>query len=149
MAIQRAAASARPAPRQTGNHRDQVQGLLDRLARAVAAGDGKAAAALWDVPALVLGDNEARAISSPAEIEQFLGGAKAQYNAQGITHTRPEIRDLRWLTPLISLVQVRWPWLDDKGVEMGQETSTYILRRDATGALRLHAAIMNRASKPH
>ena len=142
------APSGTSAPRQSGGQRDQVQGFLDRLARAVTAGDGKTAAALWDVPALVVGDQEARGISSPAEIEQFFGGAKAQYNAQGITDTRAEIQDLRWLTPHIAVVQVRWPWLDSQGVEKGQENSTYILRHDSTGSLRLHVAVMQGASPP-
>jgi hypothetical protein len=64
---------------------EEVQVFLDRLARAITAGDGKAAAALWAVPALVLGDTEARAIATREEVAQFFGGAKEQYNAKGIT----------------------------------------------------------------
>lgn len=126
--------------------RSEVQALLDRLARAVTTGDGKAAAALWAVPALILGETEARTIGTPAELETHFGGAKEQYNARGITDTRAEIVELKWLTPRIATVQVRWPYLDRQGQEVGEETSTYTLRRDEGGALKLQAAVMHGAS---
>ena len=80
------------------NARNDVQQLLDKLGRAVTSGDGKAAAALWEMPALVIGDQQVTAVASAQEVEQFFGGAKEQYNAKGITDTRPEIARLDWPT---------------------------------------------------
>jgi hypothetical protein len=127
----------------------EVQALLDRFARAVTSGDGRTIATMWDVPALVLGDQESRAVSAAAEVEQFFGGAKEQYNARGITDTRGEIVRLDWPTERIAIVEVRWPYLDARGNEVGEETSTYTLRRDDSGELKVRVAVMHGAAAPH
>lgn len=125
---------------------EDVQGFLDRFARALTAGDGRAIAKMWDTPALVVGDRQLTAVSSPAEVERFFGGAREQYNDRGITDTRAEIAVLDSLTERIFNVTVRWPYLDARGNEKGEETSTYTLRRNDKGDLRLCVAIMHGAS---
>jgi hypothetical protein len=64
-----------------------VRALLARLARALTSGDGKAAAAMWATPALVIGDDMALTVSSTTDLQDVFGGAKAHYNARGITDT--------------------------------------------------------------
>lgn len=125
----------------------EVQEFLDRMGRAVTSGDGRAAAQMWENPALVLGDEQAMAISSSKELEQFFGGAKEQYNAKGITDTRAEIVRLDRPTERIAIVEVRWPYLDSRGSSHGSETSTYTLRRDDKGTLKLRMAVMHGASE--
>lgn len=124
----------------------EVQSLLDRLGHAVTSGDGRAAAAVWETPALVVGDEQVMSVSSPQEIEQFFGGAKEQYNSRGITDTRPEIVRLDWPTDHIAVAQVRWPYLDADGKSVGEETSTYTLRRNDAGELKLRVALMHGAT---
>lgn len=124
----------------------EVQEILDRLAEAVTEGDGKAVAKMWAVPALVFGDTMARPVSTLLEVEQFFGGAKEQYNARGIADTRAEIVELHWPTPRIAIAEVRWPWLDAAGVEKSEEVSSYVLRRDDGGKLKIQAVIMHGAS---
>ena len=129
-------------------HRDRsMQDFLDALGRAVTAGDGAAAAALWDVPALVVSDADVMAIESRDQIAQFFGGAKAQYNAKGIVDTRAEIVRQWWPTDRIAIVEVRWPYLDADGDERGDETSTYTIRRDDSGDLHLRVAVMHGANE--
>jgi ketosteroid isomerase-like protein len=123
----------------------EVQDLLDQLARAITAGDGRAVARLWDVPALVLSDANVQPVTAAAEIEQFFGGAKEQYNAQGITDTRPEIVRLTWATERLAIAEVDWPYLDAAGARRGLETSTYTFRRDDAGQLRLRVAVLHGA----
>ncbi len=136
------------APRESGrDRRDEVQHFLDRMGRGVTSGDGRTVAAMWEVPALVLGDDHAMSIGTAHEIEQFFGGAKEQYNAKGITDTRAEIVRLEWATPKIAIVQVRWPYLDAQGNVHGEERSTYTLRRDEAGNLKLRVAVMHGASE--
>ena len=127
-------------------NQSEIQEILDRLAEAVTEGDGKTVAKLWAVPALVLGDTMARPVSTLLEVEQFFGGAKAQYNARGIADTRAEIAELRWPTPRIAIAEVRWPWLDAAGIEKGDEVSTYVFRRDDAGKLKIQAVIMHGSS---
>lgn len=45
------------------------------------------------------------------------------------------------------MVEVRWPYLDADGEERGEETSTYTLRRNDRGELRLRVAVMHGASE--
>lgn len=126
--------------------REEVQDFLDRFARAVTRGDTRAIVPLWETPAFVIGDQEVRTVGSTEEIEQFFGGAKEQYNAQGITDTRAEIVRLDWLSPRLALVEVRWPYIEPDGGEAGYETSSYVLRRDPRNQLRLRVAVMHGSS---
>ena len=81
-------------------------------------------------------------MNSAEEVDKFFGGAKEQYNQRGISDTRAEVLGLAWITPRIALVDVRWPYLDQDGNEVGEEASSYVLRRDDSGQLKLHVAIM-------
>jgi hypothetical protein len=126
-----------------------VQAFLDRMAKALTSGDGRTVASMWDLPALVVGDEMLQAPRSATELEQFFSGAKDQYNRMGITDTRADIVRLTWATPRIAIAQVRWPYLNAHGEEVGEETSTYTLRRNQAGDLRLCAAVMHGAAPRH
>lgn len=128
---------------QGGEQRAEVQQMLERMAGALTQGDGKTVASMWETPALVIGDQGVQAVGFNHEVEQFFAGAKQQYNKMGIVDTRPEIQQLRWATDRIAVVEVRWPWLDAAGRESGSETSTYTLRRDDGGRLRVRAVVMH------
>lgn len=122
-----------------------VQVFLDRFGELITAGDGAAVAELWETPAYVLGDTMAKAVVTSEEVARFFGGAKAQYDERGIVDTRAEIRRETWLTDRLVTVEVRWPYLDAEGRAHGEETSTYVLRVDDRGELRLRAAVMHGA----
>jgi len=138
-----------PSKRMADDDEADVQELLDRMAKALTAGDGRTVASLWETPALVVGDEMLQAVRTAAELEQFFSGAKDQYNKMGITDTRADIVRLSWATPRIAIAQVRWPYLDARGEEVGEETSTYTLRRDQVGALKICAAVMHGAAPRH
>jgi|SRR5678815_1692567 hypothetical protein len=121
----------------------EVERLLEDLGHAVTAGDGKGAAELWAIPAMVLGDQDVRSVSSREELARFFGNAKEEYTAQGVTGTRPEVRNLTWLTRELALVEVRWPYLTEDRHEKGEETSTYVLRRDESGVLKIQVALLH------
>lgn len=122
--------------------RPVVQEFLDEMAAALTSGDGKAAAGLWDLPALLVSDEGVESVTTVKQIVKLFGGAKEQYNARGIVDTRGEIQDVEWLTERIVRVDVRWPWLDSAGEEQGSESSSYVLRRGDDGRLRMHVAVM-------
>jgi hypothetical protein len=50
---------------------------------------------------------------------------------------------LQWATKRTAIVEVRFPWIDAEGNEVGGEKSTYTLRRDDTGMLRARVVIMH------
>lgn len=134
-------------PQSESGSEEVIQRFFDRFARAVTSGDGHSIARMWAVPALVVGDSMVQAVGSLDQVEEFFGGAKEQYNAQGITDTRAELQRVEWLTRRLAVVDVRWPYLDAQGVERGEETSTYVLRRDDAGELKLQAALMRGAKR--
>jgi hypothetical protein len=138
----RPGATAPPDPHSAG----LVQQFLDRMAEALTRGDGATVARMWDVPALVIDDQTVRAISSASELEQFFGGAKELYNERGIVDTRADLLALAWLTERIAIVEVRWPYLNLDGREVGEESSTYTLRYDDANNLRLRVAVMHGAT---
>ena len=123
-------------------HEDEVRHYLDLYARAVTAGDLKAIAALWTVPALVLAGYGAQAVTTLAEIEAFFAHAKDHYAARGIVDTRPDIQYVEWLTERIVLTDVRWPLFDANHDERSTELATYTLERNDGGALKMRVAIM-------
>jgi ketosteroid isomerase-like protein len=120
-----------------------VQEFLNQFSRSLTAGDGRTIAKMWAVPALVLGDDMSMVVNTAAEVEKFFSGAKDEYNKRGITDTHADITTLHWVTDRIAVVAVRWPYLDAKGKEVGAEASTYTLRRDDQGELKLHVAVMH------
>ena len=131
-----------------GQGETRIKAMLDRFANAFTHGDGKGAAACWDVPALIVSEEGNRAVSALSEIEAFFGNAASEYNAKGITGTRPEIQALTWLTEKLATVQVRWPYLDAKGVDQREsESSTYVLRVDDTGQVKICVSVTMGVSK--
>jgi len=126
-----------------------VRALLARLARALTSGDGKAAAAMWATPALVIGDDMALTVSSTTDLQDVFGGAKAHYNARGITDIRPDVLRLDWITARLAIVEVRWPYLTAAGDEIGEDTSTYVIRREPDGRLAIRAAVMHGEAETH
>lgn len=142
MKTRRADSPRLPLQMRRGPADDEIQDFFDRMAAALTRGDGEAVADLWAVPALVLSDRHTQAVASLDEVAHFFGGAKDQYNRLGIADTKAQIVGFERLTTRIVLVDVRWPWLDAKGAERGEETSTYLLRRDDSGELKLQAVVM-------
>lgn len=133
-----------------GDHEEEeIQDFLKRFAQALTSADIDTILSLWGTPAFVLSDNTVRTISSPKEIERFFAGAKDQYTAHGISSTRPEILRLEWLTRRLALVTVRWPYLNGEGKESGEVSSTYVLRYDNQGHIKLHVALMQGLPDPH
>ena len=98
---------------------------------------------------MVLGDGMAWSVATRGEVEDFFAGAKQQYNARGIVDTRPDILRLEWLTDRIAVVEVRWPYIDVSGDEIGAESSTYIVRREDDGEIMIRATIMQGEATRH
>jgi hypothetical protein len=137
-------ADARFRPPLRGHGDDaQVDALLEAVASAVTTGNGRGAAECWAVPAFVVGAGHELVVASLDDVADHFGHAREQYNARGIGDTRPDVQWLEWIGEDLALVEVRWPWLDAQGEEHGSETSTYLLKRDSSGAMKLRVAVMH------
>ena len=129
----------RPTP---GRDDEAVENFLKRYANALSQGQSATIAQMWQAPALVVSDSGVVAVGAEVEVDRFFAAAKAQYDARGITSTRPEIMRIQWLTDRVVSVDVRWPQLDARGEELGAESSSYTLRRDEEGELKVRVAII-------
>jgi ketosteroid isomerase-like protein len=131
-----------------GQARDaDVHQYLRDYAKALTAGDGKTIATMWEVPALLMSDGGVKAVTSREEIAQFFSGAKDEYNARDIKEAIPQVQTVEWATDRLVTTRVRWPYINSGGQEIGEESSTYTLRRDDNGALKLCAVVMHGEKK--
>ena len=126
-----------------------VQGFLDRYAHALVAGDAATLAQMWETPALVIADQAVRPVASATDVETFFSAAMGQYTARGIFGTRADIVWFDQATERIVVAQVRWPYLDKDGKELGEEISTYTLRRADSGDFKIRAVVIHGAVGPH
>lgn len=126
-----------------------VTQFFEKFGAALTAADVKTIATLWGTPSFVLADGMSRAVITSDEVKKFFAGAKDQYASRGINEAIPDIRKLNWLTDRMVVAEVRWPYLNAQGAEVGEESSTYTLRLDDDGKLRIYAVAMHGAMQSH
>jgi len=120
---------------------DQISLLFEQLGQALSAGDLHKASTCWGVPALVLSDDGATAVSDTREIEEFFSQAAEWYHLQGIASTKPEIERVDMLSEKLAAVDVRWPSFDASGKEKSSERSHYIVQLAEDGQVRIRVAL--------
>lgn len=120
---------------------DQISQLLEQLGQALSAGDLHKASTCWGVPALVLSDEAATAVSDISEIEEFFSQAAEWYHLQGIASTKPEIERVDMLSEKLASVDVRWPSFDASGKEKSSERSHYIVQLAEDGQVYIRVAL--------
>jgi hypothetical protein len=118
-----------------------VYSFLEGYGQALSTGDLPAIVNCWDVPALVLSDQGARAVFEIAEVEQFFAGAVEWYRAQGQVATRQSSVEIKRLSERLVSVDVRWSVIDTSGAERPSEYSHYILSLADDGQPRIRVAI--------
>jgi ketosteroid isomerase-like protein len=118
-----------------------VSAFLDRYADALVKGDLPGVAACYTLPALVVADAASIPVSEPAQVEAAFGGAADAYRAQGLVDLRPEVRAVDPLSEALTLVDVRWAYLDEAGRQRQHTSYRYLLRRADTGQLGIQVVI--------
>jgi hypothetical protein len=118
-----------------------VSRFLDRYGAALARGDLPGIAACYALPALVVGDAAAIPVTEPGQVEAAFARAADAYRAQGLVGLRPEVRAVDPLTGALTLVDVRWAYLDEAGTARQHTSYHYLLRRMDTGQLGIQVLI--------
>ena len=118
-----------------------IAAFLDGYANALVRGDLPGIAACYALPALVVGDGNTIPISDPAQVEAAFGGAADAYRAQGLVDARPELRAVDPLTAALTLIDVRWAYLDEAGHERLHSSYRYLLRRSDAGQLGIQVVV--------
>jgi hypothetical protein len=135
------AAGARPRSDDAFEDDSVLIDFFERLAVALSTGDASTVAASWEAPALVVGHEGVIAVSSVDEVEAFFRGASEQYRSRGICATRAEIVRVQWVGLRTAIAEVRWPMLDEHNRELGDERSTYTLRTNDDGELKIRVTV--------
>jgi ketosteroid isomerase-like protein len=124
----------------TTSHLD-VPAFFDRYAEALTGGDLPGIAACYVVPALVVGDAAAIPVAEPGEVKAAFAGAAEAYRARGLAGIRPELRAVDPLTPVLTLVDVCWAYLDESGAARQHTSYRYLLRRSDNGRLAIQVVV--------
>jgi ketosteroid isomerase-like protein len=125
-----------------------VPTFLDRYADALASGDLPGIAACYALPALVLGDAATIPVAEPGQLEAAFAGAADAYRAQGLVGLRPEVQAVDPLTGTLTMVDVRWAYLDEAGSARQHTSYRYLLRRQGTGQLGIQVVIDTTLAQP-
>ena len=120
---------------------DKIIRFLEGYGGALSTGDLPVISRSWAVPALVLSDQGAMAVTSPTEIEAFFAQGIEYYRAQGLVSTRPELEHVEMLSETLITVDVRWPAYDSSGKEKASERSHYILQLGQDGQPQFRVAL--------
>jgi len=120
---------------------EKILRFLEGYGAALSAGDLPVVSSSWAVPALVLSDQGAMAVTSPTEIEAFFAQGIEYYRAQGLVSTRPELEHVEMLSETLITVDVRWPAYDSSGKEKASERSHYILQLGQDGQPQFRVAL--------
>ena len=118
-----------------------VAAFLDRYAEALVAGDLPGIAACYALPALVVGDAGAIPVAEAAQVEAAFAGAADAYRSEGLVAARPELRAVDPLTPALTLIDVRWAYLDEAGTAHRHSSYRYLVRRTGTGQLGIQVVV--------
>ncbi len=130
----------------TGNPDQYVQQFFRDFSQAMTEGDVETIKKCWPIPSYVVGNALQMAVKSPDEVERFFSGLKQQYSRRGIMEAIPDIESIQWLTEKIALVGVRWPYFDNTGTEIGEESSCYTLKLMPEGDLKIVCTVMQGSS---
>jgi ketosteroid isomerase-like protein len=124
-----------------------VSSFLDRYADALAAGDLPGIAACYALPALVVGDAATIPVAEPGQVEAAFAGVADAYRAQGMVGLRPQVQAVDPLTGTLTLVDVRWDYLDQAGAVRQQTSYRYLLRR-TDGRLGIQVVVDTTPAQP-
>ncbi len=120
---------------------DLIMRFLEGYGAALSAGDLRVVSSSWVIPALVLSDQGAMAVTDTSEIEAFFAQGIEYYRSQGLMSTRPELERVEMLSETLVSVDVRWPAYDSSGSEKASERSHYILQLGQDGQPQFRVAL--------
>ena len=123
-----------------GIEEERLAEFFDAYAAALRDFDAEATARLWGLPGMVVTDDFAGALESRADMAAGLSSSYPLYRRLGLESAVPEIRAVSALTDVISLVRVRWSYLDASDELIVTTDYEYLVRDDADG-LHIYLAV--------
>jgi hypothetical protein len=125
--------------------------LLTEFLRQLSVGDARAAAALWDVPALILGDEHVHGPLSRERLAEVLadtpGPGPLERRAQSAGEAPPEliIERVEWTSQRVASIRARWQRMPRAGVLHGIEAATFLVRSDELNHPKIRGLVLHSA----
>lgn len=140
----------------------ELVSLLAEFFRHLSAGDADAAAASWDVPALILGDDHVHGPLSRDRLAQMLVDRPGPSPLDPSPPELPAVRDadvpldlqmvdlqverLEWTSRRVAAIDVRWTPLPHAGLLHGIEAATFLVRIDELGQPKIRGLVLHAES---
>jgi hypothetical protein len=118
----------------------RLEEFFDAYAEAQRDFDADATARLWGLPGMVITGDFAGALESRADVATGLSSSYPLHRRLGFAGIAPELRSVRALTDVISMVRVRWSHLDEHDELIVTTDVEYLVRDDADG-LHVYLAV--------
>lgn len=144
-----------PSTQQTPDHQtpddEALVRLLAEFLRHLSVGDARAAAALWDVPALILGDEHVHGPLSRDRLAEVLadtpGPEPLQRRAQQAGEAPLElvVERVEWTSQRVAAIDARWPRLARGGLLHGIEAATFLVRSDELSQPKVRGLVLHSA----
>jgi hypothetical protein len=120
------------------------------------AGQPERAAALWDVPALILGDTHVHGPLSLERVASWLrnvtsthpAGAAAGHAGAGssgapASTSQALIQRVEWVAARVATVETRWPCRSCGGLLAGVDGTTFLVRVDQFGQAKIRGLLLH------
>ena len=121
-------------------------------------GEAERAAALWDVPALILGDTQVHGPLSLERVASWLRDVTERGPAEASSSpartaaalpsvTEPLIDRVQWLSARVASVETSWPSRPSGGVLAGVDGTTFLIRVDQFGQAKIRGLLLHSRSQ--
>ncbi|WP_341716724.1 hypothetical protein QQG74_22425 [Micromonospora sp. FIMYZ51] len=114
---------------------DTLTDFFDRYGVALTAGDLPAIAGCYALPGLVVADTYSFSFTSPAAVALSFVGAAPEYAERELVAAHADIEQVDQVSALLTMVAVRWEFLDSQGRSVPGERYRYLLRSTDDGPL--------------
>lgn len=129
-----------------------VVAMLERFFHYFGAQNFGAAAELWDLPALVLGDGHVHGPMSRPHLERLLAEAVPRAQSTALAGQRPRggargeaatrIESAEWLAGRVAQVCARWPEQRFGGFLEGVDSTTFLVRVDEATDPKIRGVVL-------
>jgi hypothetical protein len=106
-----------------------IEDYLTRYAASLTDFDAKTAADLWATPGVIVDDRFSGVLDSREAMVKGLEQSYPSFQQLGLSSVKYELLRREQLSDALTLVHVRWLFLDSEGEQLTDSISYYILRR--------------------
>jgi hypothetical protein len=128
---------------------DALNALIPEFLSHLVSGDARAAAALWDVPALILGDRHVHGPLSSERLESLFADTSPVPRGGGETRRRNPLEhwvtQVEWVARRVATIEARWPLTGFRGFLQGISAATFLVRLDELGQPKLRGVLLRDA----